>query len=56
MRIFDDAVRIEVNINLPWTKKEIPPYWYAIDYRQAREALTPLPRGREIDPWSTFEA
>ena len=53
--MFDDEVKIEVSVRLPWAKKEVT-YGYAIGRHQAREALVPLPKDREIDPAAMFEA
>ena len=55
MGIFNDAVRVEVRVRLPWAEDELV-YGYAIDRHQAREGLVPLPRDREIDQFSCIEA
>jgi len=55
MEFYNESVRIEVNIRLPWAKNELR-YQYAIDKKQAREGLVPLPKEREFDPYAAFEA
>lgn len=51
----DEGVRICVSVLLPWAEKELN-YHYMIDRFQAQEALKPLPRNREFDPFEGREA
>jgi len=51
----NDLVRIDVIVRLPWAKEE-KRYRYDIGRRQAEDALIPLPKDREIDHVSLFEA
>lgn len=56
MSEFGDTVNIEVTVMLPWANKKIPPFHYAISRQVAREALIPLPREIEFDPYQRYKA
>lgn len=55
MKFFNDNVTVSVSIKLPW-RFESWKFNYSIDAFMAREALTPLPRTREIDAFAAQEA
>lgn len=51
----DNFVRVDVYVRLPWARDE-KVFSYKIGRFQAEEALTPLPKDRELIPSEMFEA
>lgn len=57
MRPFSDELKaeIQVRVRLPWAEQE-KAYNYVFDREQIMDALRPLPRDREINPFEQHEA